>query len=375
MNSFHKLAVALFALGVPAAVFPAQAAWVSGKVLASASADGSGADAPKYSSLVLVRNSVPGEFAVQIAGPDLSDPMRIFAPAHMPAYYLTDAGSQWASGISSGQVLLSIVEAMAPLHNWGGAAYAGAVSAPVSKAQLISGMITQPDLWLNLIPQATLASADPTHIALSITSYSDLGGQLSALSVWRRPYGQNLWQWQASLANPAAATASLWDDSSVSAESLYEYAISLDFKWPGGGGAGSLSQTSGIYSTNARSISGPFAASLKQPTPTPTPAGPTASPTPFELPQGWLAYPNPVHGDVIQVAFDAQFAGNYEISAYTMAGERSLSIKGEMPKAGRVKADMGIKRLASGIYLLRIDIEAKDGTKQEMPLRKIAVLK
>src|SRR5258708_3758285 len=83
------------------------------------------------------------------------------------------------------------------------------------------------------------------------------------------------------------------------------------------------------------------------PPPTPPPAGPTAVPTPFDLPQGWLAYPNPVHGDLIQVAFDAQFAGKYEVTAYTLAGGRAASIHGEIPKAGRLTTAMAIKQLAS----------------------------
>src|SRR5581483_2424912 len=124
------------------------------------------------------------------------------------------------------------------------------------------GLITLPDLLMSPIPKPSLAAADPSHIALSITAFSNSGAALSSLSLWRRPSGLNLWEWQAQIPNPAALSSVVWDDTNVTPENLYDYAISVDFSWPGGGGAGALSATAGIYSTKARSIAGPIAASL-----------------------------------------------------------------------------------------------------------------
>jgi hypothetical protein len=348
-------------------------AWVNGKVIGTAAADGSGMDAPKYSSVSIVRANIPGEVAVQMAGADATDPTRIFSSAKIPGYYLTDAGSQWPSGIANGQSLLAIVETMPGDHGWTGAAYAGAVSMVVAQSHVVSGMYEMPDLWLSQIPKPSLVSAGPSHISLSITSFNDLGGKLSALSLWRRQTGQIPWQWQGSISNPISST--VWNDLSVTPENLYDYALSVDYAWPGGGGAGALSSSAGVYSTHARAITGPLAASIKQPTPTPMPSGPVATPTPFDLPQGWLAYPNPVHGDILRVALDAQTAGHYEIFMYSLVGEQVLTQKGKIDQPGRVFAQLGIKHLASGIYLMRINIEASQGAKQVLPLRKIAVLK
>jgi hypothetical protein len=375
MPRLTRMLIPALGLALAAPLHGAQAVWVTGKVVAPAAADGSGTDAPKHSSLSLIRANVPGELAVQLGGPDATDPMRIFAPAHKPAYYLADAGSQWPSGISTGQTLIAIVETMAPDHGWRGAAYAGAVDAMAGKAQLVSGLIAMPDLWLSPIPQPSLAAASPSHIALSISAYASLGAPLSALSLWRRPAGLSLWEWQASLPNPSSSSSVVWDDLNVMPENLYEYALSLDFTWPGGGGAGALSMTAGIYSTKAHSVAGPFAASLVQPSPTPSPRGPTPVLTPVELPDGWLAYPNPAHGEALSILFDAKEEGRYEILAYTLSGGLALRRQGSIEKAGRNRSELPIKGLASGVYLLRINIEAKDGKRQEMPLRKIAILK
>jgi hypothetical protein len=365
------MALLLASLGT--SLLAGQAAWINGKVVGTAAADGSGADAPKYSSLSLVRANVPGELAIQMAGQDPTDPTRIFSSVKIPGYYLTDVGSQWNSGMASGQSVLAVVETMAPLHGWTGEAYAGAVSAVIGRSHLVSGILEMPDLWLSLIPKASFVTANPHQISLSITAFNDLGGQLSELSLWRRQTGQSAWQWLGTVANPISST--VWNDISVTPENLYDYSISLDFKWPGGGGAGALSGTAGLFSSNARSISGPMAASLKQPTPTPRPSGPVASPTPFDLPQGWLAYPNPVHGDTLNVALDAKNAGNYQIWVYSLAGDQVLTQKGKIEQAGRILTQIGIKRLASGIYLMRINIEGTQGAKEVLPLRKIAILK
>jgi hypothetical protein len=376
MRSAIKSPLTALLLAIASGLSAGSTGWVTGKVLASAAADGTGADAPKYSSLTLVRANVPGEFAVQLAGGDPTDPTRIFSPLHAPAYYLSDAGSQWNSAINVGQSVLAIVETMAPQHDWSGQAYAGAVTGTVTKAGLVAGINSMPDLWLSLIPKPALASADDSHISLSITSFNDLGGDLSDLSIWRRTYGSTAWQWQASIANPSASNITLWNDGSVTPENLYEYSITADFVWTGGGGAGSLTSTSGIYSTQSRAISGVFAASAKQPTPTPTPVGPTLTPTPFALPEGWLAYPNPAHGDTLMIAFDANNSGTYLIRAFNLSGELALSLRGSIPQPGRVITQMGIEHLASGIYLMKIDLYGKDGgDAQKMPIRKIAVLK
>jgi hypothetical protein len=348
-------------------------AWVNGKVIGTAAADGSGTDAPKYSSVSIVRANIPGELAIQMAGADATDPTRIFSSAKIPGYFLTDAGSQWPSGISNGQSVLAVVETMPGEHGWSGAAYAGAVSMVVAQNHIVSGMYEMPDLWLSPIPKPALVSANPTRISLNIPSFNDLGGKMMDLSIWRRSTGQSAWQWQGSIANPVSST--VWNDTSVTAENLYDYAINVDFSWPGGGGAGALSSTAGIFSTNARAITGPIAASIKQPTATPMPTGPIATATPFDLPQGWLAYPNPVHGDTLWVALDAKNPGSYEIFIYSLAGDQVMTQKGKIDQAGRIITQMGIKRLASGIYLIRINIEASQGSKQVLPLRKIAILK
>src|SRR5262245_23130806 len=125
-----RFATALLALASQS--WGGQALWVSGKVVAGTAPDGSGSSAPSHAGVVILRDNVPGESAKQLAGPDALDPMRIFSPPQSPAYFLTDAGSQWPTALSVGQVVLSVCESMPPLHGMGGTlAYAGASSSVV----------------------------------------------------------------------------------------------------------------------------------------------------------------------------------------------------------------------------------------------------
>lgn len=344
--------------------------WATGKVFVTGTAAAD--NASKYSSLTVMRYNIPGEMAVQLAGPDATDPTRIFPPSSTPAYYLTDAGSQWTTALSTGQQTLAVIETTPLLHGWSGPACAGAVSGTVTNTQIVSGLVVMPDLWLSVIPVPTLASADTTHISISITSFADLGGQALDLSVWRQTNGSSTWQWLGKVQNPPTSSSVLWNDTTILPNNQYQYSITVDFSWPGGAGAGALSGTTGVYSTQARAISESFAASIRQPPPKTTT---TVVPTPLTLVNGWMAYPDPARGNKLWVAFNTQNPGNYEIQAFTLNGALAAMARGSVQGAGQVITTMNIAGLASGIYLIRVILNSTNGGTQNLPLHKIAVLK
>jgi hypothetical protein len=328
--------------------------------------------APKYAGLMLLRSNIPAEFATQQGGPDNTDPSRIYPAGANPAYYMTDAGSQWTSGISQGQGTLAIVQCVPGEHNWSGTAYAGAVSSTVSRQGLVNGLIVMPDVQMSAVPCPSLGSADGNHISISISAYSDYGGQAQDLSIWRTAYGSQNWQWLGSVPNPTSLSSAVWNDVSVVANSLYNYSVTVDYAWPGGGGAGQLSGTPGVYSSDARGISGPFAANLRQPTPH---GGAAATATPLPMQNGWLLYPNPVHGDSFSVAFNPNTLGSYTIQCYTLAGQLAETRRGAIQALNQMVVGVDIPRMASGIYLVRLEVTGSNGSVTNMPLKKLAVLK
>lgn len=362
-----------FALGAVSA-YAGNAFWLSGRVLSPATT-GNGADASLFAGVTLLREQIPGEKAVQLASSDTLFPTRVMLRPGQGAYFLTDAGSQWPSAVASGQVVLCVAETYLGQHAWQGKAYASASSGTLVKPDLIQGLASVPDQELAQIPEVELLNADSTQITLKIYSFKDLSGLASGYALWRRPLGTTTWVHLGMLSIPVAGTETTYADTSVQAGQLYEYGLSVNYIWKGGSGQGRLPQIPEIYSTLAMSVSVLMAANSVQPTPTSAVPdnGPTS--TPVALPDGWIAYPNPVIGSKFWVTIEVKNTGILSILTYTLDGTLALSNNTKIEQIGRNKVMIEIPKLAPGIYLLKAKLRSEDGDETMYPLRKLAIVK
>jgi hypothetical protein len=343
------------------------------KVFVTPQPDGSGFDAATYAGVTLVRQNIPNQSAVQQAGQDLIYPNKIFSPKNGPSYFLADAGAQWPSSLASGQQVLAVLETYPGQYGWQGGAYSAGVLGQINSQGMIAALSVLPDATLGLIPPVQLLQADPTQIHLQFGHVEDAGGQLLDLSLWRRAQGVSAWTWLAAVPNPAQGQTGSYNDASVSAETLYEYGLSVDYSWPGGQGAGSRPSVPDIYGGQARSVSSYMAASLKQPTATPMPTA-TAVPYGADLPGGWLPYPNPVTGPDLLVLLDMERPGTYHLQLFTLDGGLAGNWSGTSDKAGRLKVSENLAKMAGGIYLMHLREDFSEGGFKEFPVKKLAVI-
>ncbi len=348
--------------------------WVSGRILSPAIV-GTGMDASMFAGVTLLREQIPGEMATQLASSDTLFPTRVMFRPNQGAYFLTDVGSQWPSAVASGQVIVAIAEVFSGQHAWQGKAFASASFGSVIKPDLIQGLVNLASQELVQIPEPIFESADTSQIALRLSSFKDLSGLARDFALWRRLAGSSAWDFVSDTPIPSVGTETVFVDTTVQGSQIYEYGLSVNYLWKGGGGQGRRGQISGIYSTEAMSLSSVIAADTVQPTPTsiiPT-AGPSSTPIP--MPDGWIAYPNPVLGSKFWITIELENTGILSILAYTVDGTLALTNNTQIEQTGRNKIMIEVPKLASGIYLLKAKLRSQTGDETIYPLRKLAIVK
>ena len=169
---------------------------------------------------------------------------------------------------------------------------------------------------------------------------------------------------------PAATDFTIFTDNSVTAGSLYDYAVALNYSWPGGGGSGAGGQT-GIFTTQAQALGGPFAASRVQPELEPT-VQPVLS---ASMKNGWLLYPNPCSLDDVQIAFENQAALQYKVQIYDLLGELVRDAHGSLDGGGDKSVSIPVRNLASGIYLVRLELIDGENVGRVFEMKKLAILR
>ena len=157
-----------------------------GNVLESGGQTGSPSTANSHAGVTLVRDGIPGEYAAQIGKQNSVFPNELFAAGTNPAFFQTDAGSQWTTGIAANQTVMAVVQTYAGNNGWSGQAYAAAVTLQVASADIPMGLMNMPPAMLEPIPIPALLAADGTHISLKIGHFSDFSGRLEGYSLYRK---------------------------------------------------------------------------------------------------------------------------------------------------------------------------------------------
>lgn len=339
-------------------------------------AQGLGADACQRAGVTVLRHNYPNQVAIQVGGNDPNDPNRIFTRPGTGSYFLTDVGSQWSSAVAQNQTLMAIVETIPGLHGWTGAAYAGAGKATVTKPDVVAGRLALSSVLMTRLPSPQLLQASLSSIYLNIPGSADPSGQGTGLRLWRKKADLPSDPWLKIVDLPWVSGAQDLTDAAVTADESYNYAISFIYDWPGGLGAGADPSQAGSFVTVAKGLSARIVANPIQPTPTPFPTLVVANPTPNLGQDPWIAYPNPLVGSDLHLAFKTELAGaQYWLSVHALDGEKVMGYHGVAESAGWQAPLINLKKLASGIYLVRLSILETGKDEKILPVRKLAIIK
>ena len=360
----------------PAALSAGNAFFVYAGVQSQVDAQGMGADACQYAGATLVRENFLGEPAFQVAGMYPNDPSRLFTKPGQGTYVLTDVGNQWIHSLSQNQVFLGFFETEAGQHGWNAASYAGASRQTLTKPSLVVGQMEMPVVMMTRLPQPSLLQASPSSICLQIPGSIDPSGFGVGFRVWRRRADLSGDPWATVKDIPWSTTAQTLTDTTVVADAPYLYGVSFSYQWLLGGGAGADPSVSGRYITNVKGLSNTLYASILQPTPTPFPTLEAAPATPSLGEQPWVAYPNPLVGSSLYLAFKTEKdRSQYWLTVYALDGTKVLAYQGEANLAGWQKPLINLNKLSSGIYLVRLRILQPGIDEKVLPVRKLAVIK
>jgi hypothetical protein len=270
--------------------------------------------------------------------------------------------------------MLAITEVAPGTHGWTGKPFAGAVKATLTSADAIRPSYRMPSIYMGEIPAAQLDWASNTKIALNIGFFEDASGEALGLALFRRQLGESVYSWIGNIGLPPAGGNIQYQDTSVISGAMYDYAVAVNFSWPGGQGVGGLPGQAGIYSTLARAEAGPFMASNLQPTPTVAATAQPQGQPDLDIPEGWLAYPNPATGPNLFIAIKAEKTMDFRIRGYNLVGEQVIAQRGHLDGRGVHKVAVPIAKFASGIYFLHLDLGDDAAGKVELPVQKIAIL-
>ena len=336
--------------------------FVTGKVLGGAEA--------ALGTATIVRDLIPGEPAFQIAGPDPLYPNKLLSRPSYGAYFLTDAGSQWATGLATGQSLLAVAEVITGMNGWSGNPALGWIRTTLSKADKAAGMLSFQDTQLLSVPAPALLTASASQVQLVIPSMP--AADAINYSLWSREAGSTSWAYLQSLPIPAAGQVGQVLISQVQAGKSYHYGLSVEIPWAGGSGAGARPSAQGIFVSSARSDVGPIYAADHQPLAAKTEAA-AHVPTPT-VAEGWAAYPNPATGKRFEVSFEAKDTLYYKVIVYSLEGSMSRVLSGHVSQAAWQKVGVNIEGLASGIYLVQLRVKTGLGPEIEYATKKLAIL-
>lgn len=365
-----RLAILLFLAAAPLSA--GNPFFVNFPVQAPAGALGQDAQAAMAAGVTVMRDQIPGELAYQVAGPDGPGPGRIYSRPSTGSYVLTDVGGQWTTAISQGQSVLAVTETYANQYLWQGKAFCGAAQGVIAKADIVSGSLNLGPVLMAEIPSPLLAAATNSAIDLSLPAFVDASGLASGLVLWRSQ-AAGAWEKQADL--PLSAGFQVFHDASVTSQASYRYGLSVRYPWAGGSQGGALPLEAGSYVTLAKSVSNPIVASLKQPSPTPFPTMTGLKPTPDLGSEAWLAYPNPNRDGLVRLAFRMVKKGAFEAEFYTLDGQLIYHLLGQ-GEAGAWPAPVAdLRKMASGIYLVRLKVTYEDGSETVQPIRKLALIR
>jgi hypothetical protein len=371
-----KIAIALL-LAPTLALQASNVFFVSANVQSQVDALGHGADACQYAGVTLLRELITGQAAEQLAGPTAGDPTRIYTKPGQGSFFLTDVGSQWTGTVvGQNQAVLAFLETTPGDHSWTGAAYAGASRAVVSRPDLSAGKLEMPAVLMTRLPSAVLVQAGPASIHLQVPGSVDVSGLGHGLRLWRHRSDLSGDPWQTVVDLPWSTTAQDVTDTGVTANLPYIYGISYIYNWIGGGGVGADPAAAEEYITNSRGLSNIIYSSSVQPTPTPFPTLPPAPPTPNVGAETWVAYPNPLIGSELRLAFKTtQDSSQYQVTVYALDGTLVLTSSGKAAVHGWQKPIIDLGKLASGVYLVRMRLLEPGVDEQILPVRKLAIIK
>lgn len=365
-----RLAILMFLTAAPLSA--GNPFFVNFAVQAPAAATGQDAQAAMAAGVTVMRDQVPGEWAYQVAGPDGPGPGRIYSRPSTGSYVLTDVGGQWTTAISQGQTVLAVTETYAGQYLWQGKAFCGAGQGAIAKADIVSGSLSLGPVLMAEIPAPELAVATDSAIDLSLPAFVDASGLANGLVLWRQPSG-GAWEKRSDL--PLSAGFQAFHDASVTSQTSYRYGLSVRYPWTGGGQGGALPLESGSYVTLARSMSDPIVAALKQPTATPFPTMTGLQPTPDLGSEAWLAYPNPNRDGLVRLAFRMVKKGSFEARFYTLDGQQIYHLSGQGDAGAWPMPVADLRKMASGIYLVRLKVTYEDGSENVQPIRKLALIR
>jgi hypothetical protein len=361
----------------PLSLSASNAFFVNVPVQSQVDALGQGADACQYAGVTLVREQLTGQVAIQVAGPLATDPSRIYTQPGQGSFVLTDVGNQWTNTVVGlNQEVLSFLETDAGMHTWTGAAYAGASRAQILKPDIAAGKLDMPGVLMTRLPSPLLLQANPSFIHLSVSPSADTSGLAQGLRLWRHRSDLSGDPWLLVQDLPWSGTAQDVTDTGVTAGLPYIYGISYIYRWTGGGGAGADPTATNEYITNVKGLSSIIYSSVIQPTPTPFPTLPPAPATPDIGADSWVAYPNPLMGSELRLAFKTdKDKSKYLLSIYALDGTRVLGFDAEADQAGWQKPIIDLNKLASGVYLLRLRVLEPGVDEKVLPVRKLAIIK
>jgi hypothetical protein len=349
---------------------------VKGDVFTALGTSGTPSTANSYAWVTLLRDHIPGESAVQNPGPNPTYPQRLFPAGKRPAFFLTDTGSQWNTALATSQTVLAVVETIPGRNGWSGDAYAAAVTKAAGQENLVNSRLEMPRAFLKVIPCPAFKSATEERIEILIPGFEDSSDRVTGLALYRRLKGEgNSWVHLGNLPNPQVGTPSEYVDHSVTAAAQYEYAVAVNYAWPGGGGLNDGNLAKETYTTAGRAVGGPFAAARIQPE---TAKSPVSDETPEMDVKGlsgsWAVFPNPATGDKLEFVFESLENSSYLLRIHNLLGEKVKLARGTVKK-GVFRESCGIGGLSNGVYLIRLELTNDQGRSTILSWKKIAIVK
>jgi hypothetical protein len=193
--------------------------------------------------------------------------------------------------------------------------------------------------------------------------------------LYRRVAGkEGPWVHLEDLENPKAGTAAVYLDQSVTAQAQYEYAVAVNYAWPGGGGLDQGNPVKETYATAGRAVGGPFAAARVQPETVKSLVTETPEMDVKGLAGNWAVFPNPATGDKVEFVFESLENCSYLLRIHNLLGEKVKQARGTVKK-GVFRESCGIEGLSSGVYLIRLELTNDQGRSTILSWKKIAIVK
>lgn len=85
--------------------------------------------------------------------------------------------------------------------------------------------------------------------------------------------------------------------------------------------------------------------------------------------------PNPISGGIMEAFFATEGPAQWTLIMFSIAGERVLNAQGLVEKSGTHRVAVNVSKLATGVYLARLEIRGENQAKPDTFIFKKMAIK